>query len=50
MIRSMLGPARKSRLRYRHAFDEFERPKVLLPDRAALETFYRRNNLARRNR
>lgn len=50
MIRSMLGPARKSRLRYRHAFDEFERPKVLLPDRAALETFYRSNNLARRSR
>jgi adenylate kinase family enzyme len=49
MIRFMLGPARTNRLRYRHAFDEFGRPKVLLPDRAALEDFSRRNDLARRS-
>jgi len=49
MLRFMLGPARRNRLRYRHAFDEFEGPKVFLSDRAALETFYRRNGLARRS-
>ena len=50
MIRFLLGPARKSRVRYRHAFDEFDRPKVLLPDRPALEEYYRRNGLTRRRR
>lgn len=49
MVRFLLGPARKSRVRYRRAFDEFDRPKVLLPDRAALEEYYRRNDLARRS-
>lgn len=49
MVRFLLGPARKSRLRNRHAFDEFDRPKVFLPDRAALEEYYRRNDLARRS-
>jgi DNA phosphorothioation-dependent restriction protein DptG len=50
MLRFMLGPARRNRLRYQQAFDEFEGPKVFLSDRAALETFYRRNGLARRSR
>lgn len=49
MLRFILGPTRKNRLRYRDAFDEFDRPKVLLPDRAALQNFYRRNGLTRRN-
>jgi adenylate kinase family enzyme len=50
MIRFMLGPARRNRLRYRHAFDEFDRPKVLLSDRHALEEYYRRNGLTRHSR
>lgn len=49
MVRFLLGPARKNRPRYRHVFDEFDRPKVSLPDPAALEEYYRRNNLARRS-
>ncbi|WP_065960988.1 AAA family ATPase [Curtobacterium sp. UCD-KPL2560] len=50
MIRFLLGPTRKNRIQYRRAFDEFDRPKVLLPDRAALETFARRNDLVRHDR
>jgi adenylate kinase family enzyme len=50
MIRFMVGPARKNRLRYRLAFDQFERPKVLIRDRAALRDLYRRNGLLRRSR
>jgi adenylate kinase family enzyme len=50
MIRFILGPTRKSRLRYRQVFDEFDRPKVFLPDRPALKEYYRRNGLTRRGR
>jgi adenylate kinase family enzyme len=48
MIRFILGPTRKGRLRYRQVFDEFDRAKVFLSDRAAVEEYYRRNGLTRR--
>ncbi len=50
MLRFMLGPARENRRRYRLAFDGFDGPKVLLSDRAALTSYYRRNALTRRSR
>jgi hypothetical protein len=49
MVRFLLGPSRRSRLRYRDAFEEFDRPKLLLPDRATLEEYYRLINLARQS-
>ncbi|WP_066523210.1 AAA family ATPase [Curtobacterium ammoniigenes] len=49
MLRFILGPTRKNRHRYRDAFNKFERPKVLLPDRAASENFYRRKGFTRRS-
>jgi adenylate kinase family enzyme len=50
MLRFMLEPARTNRRRYRHAFDEFDGPKVFLSDRAGVERFYHRNGLTRRSR
>lgn len=45
MIRFILGPMRTNRHRYRHFFDEFGGPKVFLPNRRALQAFYRANSL-----
>lgn len=47
MIRFIVGPTRANRHRYRHVFDEFDGPKVFLPNRRALQTFYRANSLTR---
>ncbi|SMH43086.1 Adenylate kinase [Rathayibacter oskolensis] len=45
MLRFLLGPSRRSRGRYRRLHDEAAVPSVLLPDRAALDGFTRRNGL-----
>jgi len=50
MIRFILGRARRNRSRYQDTFEDFERPKVFLPSRAALEEYYRRHGLTRRTR
>lgn len=46
MIRFIIGPTRENRRSYRRVFDGFEGPKVFLPDRPTVRSFYRRNGLA----
>lgn len=50
MIKFILGPTRTNRHRYRLIFEEFRGPKVFLPNRGSLRTFYRLNALAVRVR
>lgn len=47
MIRFIVGPTRTNRHRYLCFFNEFDGPKVFLPNRRALQTFYRTNSLTR---
>ncbi|WP_230671627.1 hypothetical protein [Rathayibacter sp. Leaf248] len=45
MLRFLVGPARAGRLRLLRAFEAVDAPKLLLPDRRALERFRRENGL-----
>jgi adenylate kinase family enzyme len=45
MIHYILGPGRTNRSKYRALFAELDLPKIYLPDRRALEGFYRRETL-----
>ncbi|ARC57063.1 hypothetical protein AS850_08245 [Frondihabitans sp. 762G35] len=47
MVRYILGPGRRARARYSQLFQESTLPKVLLPSRSALQSFYRDEHLGR---